>query len=413
MNDLALYNEIDDFAADWLENLIRAGEIAPGRVERRSILDLTPDDILPFKQFHAFAGIGLWSAALRGAGIRDDEPVWTGSCPCQPFSAAGKGGGFDDERHLWPAFHWLIAQCRPCGVLGEQVASKDGLAWLDLVQSDLEGTGYAAGAVDICSAGFGAPHIRQRLYWLALDNAADPRRDDARQHDGGPSLLAPRFVEPSDADELADTDEQVQSRRGIQRPGQGDGASDGTTRQRSEGLCAVGQLADADSARSQGRPLSAERAGERAAGPVGLGSGLADADGWHTQDRSIQRSWQHGFEPQDDSVVRSEHRGIGHNAGPELDRPGPVNGFWRNSDWLYCRDGKWRPVEAGTQPLAHGLPRGMGNLSPELRRLAELAELSQQSLAGAKAHRIGSLRGYGNAINYEQAVEFVRAAYGR
>ncbi|HDS2912612.1 TPA: DNA cytosine methyltransferase, partial [Morganella morganii subsp. morganii] len=104
---------------------------------------------------------GVWSYAMRRAGWRDDRHGWTASLPCQPFSQAGKGDGFDDERHLWPAFDHLRRECKPRVIFGEQVASKDGLAWLDLVQADLEATGYAIGTVDLCAAGFGAPHIRQ------------------------------------------------------------------------------------------------------------------------------------------------------------------------------------------------------------------------------------------------------------
>ena len=133
------YNEIDPFAAEMLRNLIKAGHIAPGDVDERSIEDVRPDDLRGYAQCHFFAGVGVWSYALRRAGYPDARPVWSGSCPCQPFSAAGKGAGFADERHLWPHFHWLIEQCRPPIVLGEQVASKDGLAWLDLVQADMEG----------------------------------------------------------------------------------------------------------------------------------------------------------------------------------------------------------------------------------------------------------------------------------
>ncbi|WP_429497311.1 DNA cytosine methyltransferase [Robbsia andropogonis] len=109
----AYYNEIDPYAAAWLRNLIEAGHIAPGMVDERSIEDVRPDDVRGFTQCHFFAGIGVWSYALRRAGWPDDRPVWTGSCPCQPFSAAGKGSGFADERHLWPAFHHLIRECRP------------------------------------------------------------------------------------------------------------------------------------------------------------------------------------------------------------------------------------------------------------------------------------------------------------
>jgi len=196
----AYYNENDPFAAAWLRELISDGRIAPGDVDDRSIEDVNPDDLDGYSQHHFFAGIGVWSLALRSAGWPDDRAIWTASCPCQPFSAAGKGGGFADERHLWPALHWLIGQCRPQHVIGEQVASKDGLAWLDLVFADLEAAEYAVGAVDTCAAGFGAPHIRQRSFWAArrladTDDArsqgrGEPERERASQRTAGAGGVA-------------------------------------------------------------------------------------------------------------------------------------------------------------------------------------------------------------------------------
>ena len=181
----AYYNEIDPYAAQWLRNLIGAGHIAPGVVDTRSIEDVVPNELTGFTQCHFFAGIGVWSYALRRAGWPDDRPVWTGSCPCQPFSSAGQGGGFADERHLWPAFFHLIEQCKPAAVFGEQVASKDADPWIDLVQDDLEAVGYGVGAIAFPAAGVGAPHIRDRLYWVADSGgngrvAAEVRRETCK-----------------------------------------------------------------------------------------------------------------------------------------------------------------------------------------------------------------------------------------
>ena len=204
----AYYNEIDPYAALWLRNLIEAGHIAPGVVDERSIEDVHPNDLRGFTQCHFFAGVGVWSLALRRAGWSDDRPVWTGSCPCQPFSAAGAGAGFEDARHLWPSFAWLIKQCKPAIIFGEQVASKAVEPWVDLVHADVEALGYAFGAVPFPSAGVGAPHIRDRLYWVA-DSKSDrhewPRKlSQSTGRDGAPHLCATGGMRPLDLNVMCD-----------------------------------------------------------------------------------------------------------------------------------------------------------------------------------------------------------------
>ncbi|EMN9023462.1 DNA cytosine methyltransferase [Klebsiella quasipneumoniae] len=314
MKPSAYYNEIDPFAAQWLRNLIAAGHIAPGEVDERSIEDVTPDDLRGFTQCHFFAGIGVWSHSLRLAGWPDDRPAWTGSCPCQPFSAAGKGDGFADERHLWPHFFHLISERRPQHVFGEQVAAGNANSWFDLVQADLEGLGYAFGLVPFTSAGIGAPHIRERAYWVA--NASSGRYD-----------------------------------------------------RRTE---AAGQEA---------------RAGAGIAIGVGIG-GLGNANVTRLE----------GFGGNDGDAGRERATGPAAAPGVHL-RALEVNGFWRDADWLFCRDGKWRPVEPGTFPLVDGAAARMGRVEPRVARVAS-------------SNRVGRLKGYGNAINAQAAAAFIRAYMG-
>lgn len=294
------YNEIDDYAATWIENLILDGLVPDGKVDRRSIVDICAADLVGFTQCHFFAGIAGWPLALQLAGWPADREIWTGSCPCQPFSQAGrKGDGLEDERHLWPYFFDLIRERRPPTVVGEQVASKDAEPWLDLVWSDLESVDFAFAALAFPSASVGAPHIRDRTYWMGHAN-------DARL--------------------------EGHSRRHQAESGQ-------------------------------------RQATVRPTAPASELVRLADSD-------RVRRQPESGKELQADAQRHVKSRGA-----PGGDGPGPINGFWRDADWLAGRDGKWRPVEPGSFPLAARVPSTMGRL-----------------------------RAYGNAINPEQGAEFLRAA---
>ena len=347
----AYYNEIDPYAADWLRNLIAAGHIAPGDVDTRSIEDVQPDDLRGYTQCHFFAGIGVWSYALRRAGWVDDRSVWTGSCPCQPFSAAGKGLAFADERHLWPAFYHLIGERKPPVVLGEQVASAAVDDWIDLVHADLEALGYAFGSVPFPSAGVGAPHIRDRNYWVARanDTRLEGRRQPAKRTPErlvGPRSVAGRLAYAYGGHASAEREQRSREQR--QQP-----QDSGVVR------LADPHCADATQERTGHDAQHEQRTSERGRAELPSGPGAG-----------------------------SRVRARGHSAGcPEVGTagtlahvggPGPTNGFWRDADWLGCRDGKWRPVEPGTFPLAHGA-----------------------------AARVGRLRAYGNAINAEAARVFI------
>lgn len=341
----AYYNEIDSYAAQWLRNLIAGGHIAPGEVDERSIEDVTPDDLRGFTQCHFFAGIGAWSHSLRLAGWPDDKPVWTGSCPCQPFSAAGKGDGFADERHLWPAFFHLISECRPQHIFGEQVASGNANTWFDLVQADMEGLEYAFGLVPFTSAGIGAPHIRERAYWVAH---ASSEYESAAGNETG---IAAR-LRSSSTDRLANTS--------------------------GERLNRVDSLLQREESGRVAKSVP-EVAGHSVTG----GMGYAD----HSRlERHFGNDGAAGWEGEAGSVTSASLHS----------RPLEVNGFWRDADWLFCRDGQWRPVESGTFPLVARFAKSLGHGKSSLRAMAG-------------RNRTGRLKGYGNAINAQAASAFIGA----
>lgn len=297
-----------------------------------------------------FAGIAGWSRALSLAGWPSIRPVWTGSCPCQPLSVAGLGKGAGDERHLWPEFARLICECEPSTIFGEQVASKLGREWLDGISLDLEAMGYAVGAADLCAASVGAPHIRQRLWWVA----------DSKSVRSGTGLCN------SESEKLG----RVQS---ANDSGVGNATGDnkrGNTMPEKDRTGIKVRRPSSDSGMEN--PESFRRRGrsdENTAGEVGPvqaeGSGPVSGLVNTLQPRGTSVSKkQAGIKSADCRALSSRN-------------------FWSDSIYIPCGDGKARRIKPGLECLVNGLPG-----------------------------RVAQLRGLGNAIVPQVAAEFIKASIG-
>jgi DNA (cytosine-5)-methyltransferase 1 len=241
-----LYNEWDAKTAAWLRELCKQGHVTNGVVDERSITELRGEDLRGYGRVHLFAGIAGWDYALRLAGFPDDRVVWTGSCPCQPFSAAGKRKGQADERHLWPEMFRLVRECRPDTIFGEQVASAVGHGWIDGVFADLEGIGYTCGAVVLGAHSVGAPHMRQRLWWVA--DAAIKRVEKLVCVQARPTYQAGESRQAVALDARMGNSEWMDLREGMGEPGlfaSSDGISEGMVRLRGYGNAIVPQVAAA------------------------------------------------------------------------------------------------------------------------------------------------------------------------
>ena len=335
-----IYNEIDPAAAASLQAIMDDGIIPPGLVDTRSIKELTHADLTGRHQAHFFAGAGAWAYVARLAGWPDWWPLWTGSCPCQPFSQAGRRAGTADARHLWPDFFRLIKASRPPVVVGEQVAGKAGYGWFDGVRSDLEGEGYSCRAVDIPACAVDAPNIRQRIYWVAV----------------------------------ADAEHAGEGRRELFGPGEGANAA---------GVRASDQPSGRDGDRGNLVHASGERRGEGRAepefwsgrattasadAPIALGDAFQPRlerqrrDGDGTRGRTIEVR----------SVAEADDGNLGHSASDGRqqgqsrssiarygDKPSAAHGrngfFWSDHEWLICLDGKARRTKPGLRLLADGV----------------------------------------------------------
>lgn len=396
------YNEYDLKAAAWLRELINQGLIPAGDVDTRSIVDVRPADLTPYTQCHFFAGIGGWSYALQLAGVPATTPLWTGSCPCQPFSAAGKGLAQADERHLWPVFFDLIRQCRPQHVFGEQVASAIGHGWLDGISADLEAEDYACGATVLGAHSVSAPHQRQRLYWVA--NASSRERDErgsAHSQSGAVSKL----VRCSEADGLANAesgrawDDESICIRGTTAESVAHseaGRLDDTRRPSDERRGELGDVGRS-AGEEQSEARERQRGGHAGSDPVqdDCGGVFPNSDGCSAgSPATTTAGYGNTIEPAGGRLDRlaytdekrwGELRRYQGQKQPDADKQ-PADGcsIWSDFSLVHCRDGKTRriPTEPAFFPLAHGVPA-----------------------------RVVRLRGYGNAIVPQVAAEFIQAFY--
>ncbi len=338
--DVAVYyNELDSKAAAWLRELIKAGMIAPGDVDERSIIDVQPNDLAGYTQCHFFAGVGGWSIAARLAGWPDDREIWTGSCPCQPFSVAGKGAGAADARHLWPDFFRLIRSRRPAVVMGEQVAAAVGENWLDGVFDDLEGIGYACEAAIAPACAVNAPHRRDRLWFVA----------GSRLLEDATGSLDLRKVERGEVD-WAQTERSAGRSAGS--GGSYDRAVPNTERERIRGsVCAAPNgtpeaVCGIDGERQRIWPVA------RAVCLPGIGD-VADS---HTTERWPDLAGRNDIDG--GQAGRNKVPGNAAECGA---------GHWDSARWLIGHDGKARRVEPSIPLLVDGIParapllRGYGN----------------------------------------------------
>jgi DNA (cytosine-5)-methyltransferase 1 len=375
------YNEHDPNAAAWLRELIAAGHIPAGDVDERSITEISPDELSDYTQCHFFAGIGGWSLALELAGWPADAPVWTGSCPCQPFSSAGKQLAQADERHLWPAFFSLIRQCRPQRVFGEQVASAIGKGWLDGISADLESEGYACGAAVLGAHSVGAPHLRQRLYWVADATGGQREQRLRTQRD---ELLGPAHCAAVGSNEwhrvsfAADCDGYDEETGEL-----GD-------------ICSICGLDYCEDCQCPGPTQEDEYEYEERDGIlyarrlVQPGEQGLEGHAGHGHDGDQPGRINPDPDRHAAATGRAMPEPVGDTAGRRCgvlrdeSQPGSsghaVSTSWSRFEIVHCRDGKARRFEPGSFPLAHGLPG-----------------------------RVGLLRGYGNAIVPQTAAEFIQA----
>jgi DNA (cytosine-5)-methyltransferase 1 len=374
---LAYYNEIDEYNCEWIQNLMDQGLIMKGVIDRRSIVEVTPDDVRGYTRVHFFAGIGGWDIALRLAGWPDALPVWTGSCPCQSFSSAGKRKGAKDERHLWPVMFDLVRQCRPDTAIGEQVSSAIRMGWLDGVSADLEKEGYAVGPLVLGAHSVGSPHIRQRLFWVA------------------DSQLSRFNFEFGDGEASG----RVQGEDGERQWVRDDSGPAG-------GLHGVGMVyPDDQRCQELGLQLQPRRQGESIPEAARTGeTGHGRRMGSPIREGSQGYAWN-VREGDESGRLGQDQAGSASEASP-----------WADSIWIPCRDGKARRVKPGIQPLAARLPRSLGpvqswveRVESNPKRAREAVRRARRRLALAGRNRTQRLKGYGNAIVPQVAAEFIKA----
>ena len=115
----------------------------------------------------------------HGENWRSDDIILTGGFPCQPYSAAGKRLGKDDERHLWPEMLRVVREVQPKWIVGENVfglVNWSGGLVFEEVQADLEAEGYEVQPFILPAASTNAPHRRDRVWFVAYSDKCNDGR---------------------------------------------------------------------------------------------------------------------------------------------------------------------------------------------------------------------------------------------
>ena len=115
--------------------------------------------------------------------------IITGGFPCQPYSSAGKRLGKEDERHLWPEMCRARRELSPSFVVGENVrglTNWNGGMVFEEVCAELESIGYSVAPVIIPACGVGAPHRRERVWFVAYsdNNRHNPEPSEVSKKNG-------------------------------------------------------------------------------------------------------------------------------------------------------------------------------------------------------------------------------------
>lgn len=138
---------------------------------------------------------------------RGKVDILTGGFPCQPFSVAGQRKGSADDRYLWPEMLRAIREIQPGWIVGENVAGllsmvqpgseitvesqaslfeaadKETLLEqeyvVETVCRDLECEGYSVQPILIPACAVGAPHRRDRIWFVA--NRTDTRAENLQE----------------------------------------------------------------------------------------------------------------------------------------------------------------------------------------------------------------------------------------
>lgn len=453
------YNEFDPNAAAWLRELIAGGLIPPGEVDERSITDVSADDLRGFTQCHFFAGIAGWSYALQLAGWDANHPVWTGSCPCQAFSTAGKQKGFADERDLWSAFFNLIKKCRPEYIFGEQVENAIKHGWLDRVYRDMEAEGYSCGSVVLGAHSIGAPHQRQRLYWgctladipdtlydgssssnglsKTLESSKPSRKKNIRQSPGSCHIS---WISDTDTEQCYRSGKTRQTGRGEFANGSNEcyrkalGNHDntrfqatGSGRNKTNALAGGGndsrRISHAPCQRCGEERSDSQRSTERAAGTsfdhvladnsiIGSKAGVSRQNTREERQSGIiingdiQGSMEY---PANDGFngVYPECGGLAEECGMfQFEGKSYSSNPWERYQLIYCQDGAVRriPAESVFFGVADGIPEGVDGSGN-----GGISEVDGFPLTKQKEGRPMLLKGYGNAIVPQVAAEFIKA----